>query len=56
MNIAENANNDPVTAPIAAECVEIFHHIFITAQTSCITNATISMLLMKCGNCRRFMI
>ena len=43
LNSSEKAISDPVTPPIAAVCVDIFHHTLIIAQRICITNATISI-------------
>ena len=43
LSINENANSAPSTPPMAAVCVEIFHHTLIMAQSICITNATISI-------------
>ena len=54
LSINENANSAPNTPPMAAVCVEIFHHTLIMAQSICITNATISIDVIKCGRCDRF--
>ncbi len=56
LSIKENANNAPSTPPIAAVWVEIFHHTLITAQSICITNATMRIDVIKCGKCNRFMM
>ena len=47
LNISEKATNAPVTPPSPAECVDIFHHLLIRAQTICMTSAAMSMELMK---------
>ena len=39
----------PVTPPMAAECVDIFHQILMTAQVTCMTSAVMRMLPMMCG-------
>ena len=49
MNMNEKASRAPTTPPMAAVCVDIFHHTFISAHTICITSAAMSMLPMKCG-------
>lgn len=49
MNISENAMTAPVTPPVAAEWVDIFHQTFIMAQTICMRSAAMSMLIMKWG-------
>ena len=41
LNSNEKAIKEPVTPPIAAVCVDIFHHTLMIAQRICITNATI---------------
>lgn len=55
LSMNENANSAPSTPPIAAVWVDIFHHTLITAQSICITSATISIDVIKCGKCNRFM-
>jgi hypothetical protein len=54
--ICEKANKAPVVPPIAAVCVEIFHQWFIIAPNICIAKAATTMLDIKCGICRAFMI
>ena len=43
----EKASNAPSNPPIAAECVEIFHHTLMTAHTTCINNAATRILAMN---------
>ena len=52
----ENAINAPATPPIAAEWVEIFHQMLITAQSTCIISAAIRIRAMKWGICNTDMI
>lgn len=43
LNNNEKAIKEPVTPPIAALCVDIFHHTLITAQSICMIRATMRM-------------
>ena len=52
----EKAISEPVTPPMAAVWVEIFHYTLMTAQRICITSATMSMDVSMCGRCSRFMM
>jgi hypothetical protein len=47
--INEKAIKEPVTPPIAAVCVDIFHHILMMAQSICMTRATMSIEVSMCG-------
>ena len=56
LNNNEKASREPVTPPIAAVWVDIFHHTLMIAQRICITNATISIDVSMCGRCSTFII
>ena len=43
LSMNENANSAPSTPPMAAVCVDIFHHTLITAQSICMIKATMRM-------------
>ena len=43
LNSSEKAIKEPVTPPIAAVCVDIFHHTLMIAHRICIISATISI-------------
>lgn len=44
--ISAKANNAPVTPPIAAVCVETFHHTLIRAQSIWMTRAAMRIMVM----------
>ena len=43
LNSNEKAIKEPVTPPIAAVCVDIFHHTLMIAHRICMISATISI-------------
>ena len=43
LNSSEKAIKEPVTPPIAAVCVDIFHHTLMIAHRICMISATISI-------------
>ena len=43
LNSSEKASREPVTPPIAAVCVDIFHHTLMIAHRICMISATISI-------------
>ena len=51
MNIAANDPYEPAIAPMAAIWTDIFHHMFIMAQTTCVARAATTMLPIRCGMC-----
>ena len=49
LKINAKAMTPPVTPPIAAVWVEIFHHTLTSAHNICTTNAATSIEVMICG-------
>ena len=49
LKISAKAMTAPVTPPMAAEWVEIFHQRLMMAQVSCIISEATTMLPTKCG-------
>ena len=47
----EKATKAPSTPPIAAVCVDTFHHILIMAHITCMANAAKSIRAIKLGMC-----